>query len=86
MDEWRKVAEFWSGVGTKTMVRNWLCVPELKSWLMRFDAVCTDIGYTDRVLAVYKAKFAGQKAEEFPYYEDGNMDEKTFVKRQIALL
>lgn len=53
---------------------------------MRFATVCTDIGYIERVLAVYQAKLARQKTENFPYYEDGNMDEKTFVNRQIALL
>lgn len=68
------------------MVRNALHAPELKSWLLRFAAVCTDSGYTEEVSMVYKAKLAGQKADDFPYYEDGNIDEKTFMKRQIALL
>lgn len=45
-----------------------------------------DIGYIDGVSAVFKAKLARQKAEDFPYYADGNMDEKIFVARQIALL
>lgn len=68
------------------MVRNALCAPELKSWLLRFGAVCTDIGYTEGVSVVYKTKLTGQKAKDFPYYEDGNMDNKTFVKRQIAMV
>lgn len=84
--EWRKVAEFWSSLGAEIMVRNALCASEMTSWLKRFSVVCADIRYIGGVSAVFKAKLAGKKAEEFPYYEDGNMDEKAFVKRQIALL
>lgn len=68
------------------MVKNVICALEMTSWLRRFAAVCTDIGYIDRVSAVFKAKLAGQKADDFPYCEDGNMNEKAFVKGQIALL
>lgn len=84
--EWRKVAEFWSKVGVKTMVRNALRAPELKSWLLRIVAVCIDIGYTEGVSTVYQAKLTGQKVKDFPYYENGNMDGKTFMNRQIASL
>lgn len=38
------------------MVRNALCARKLKSWLLRFAAVCTDIRYTEEVSAVYQAK------------------------------
>lgn len=40
----------------------------------------------ERVSEVYKAKLTGKKEEDCPYYENGNMDEKTFANRQIALL
>lgn len=43
---WRKVAKFYAGSGAKAMVKNALCSPELKCWLLRFAATCTDIGYT----------------------------------------
>lgn len=45
--DWRKVADFWSGVGAKTMVRNALCSYELNEWLLTLATKCIDIGYTE---------------------------------------
>lgn len=38
------------------------------------------------VTVVYKANLQGQKVEEFPFFEDGNMHGPTFVGGQIASL
>lgn len=73
----RKVAGFWVGSGAKVMVKNALCSPELKDWLLRFTATCTNIGYTKEVTAVYKVKLQGQKAENFPFSEDENIHGQT---------
>lgn len=54
--DWRKVTGFWVGSGAKAMVKNALYSPELKDWLLRFAATCTDIGYTKGVTTVYKVK------------------------------
>lgn len=48
-------------------------------------ATCTDIGYTERVAIVFQAKLKKEKAEEFPFYEEGNMNGAKFVDGQIAL-
>lgn len=56
MSGWRKVAKFWSSIVAKTMVRNALCSPELKEWLLTFAAKCTNIRYTKRVAAVFTAR------------------------------
>lgn len=35
---------------------------------------------------MYYAKLTGQKAKEFIYHKDGNMNGMTFVNKKIALL
>lgn len=54
--DWRNVAEFGVRSGAKAMVKNALCSPELKDWLLCFTATYTDIRYTKEVTTVYKAK------------------------------
>lgn len=58
---WREAVEFWSNVEAKIMVRNSLCSPELKNWLLAFTTKCTDIGYTEGVTAVFTANQQKEK-------------------------
>lgn len=81
-----KIVEFWSEVGARTMVENCLCSQELKDWLLTFAAKCIDIGYTEGVAAVFQAKRKDEKAEEFSFYEEENMDGETFVDGKIVAL
>lgn len=69
--DWRKVAEFWSGVRAKTMMRNALCSPELKEWLLTLTTKYTDIGYTEGVTAVFASNQQRKKAAEFPILKKG---------------
>lgn len=68
------------------MVKNYLCSSGLKDWLLCFAATCTNIGYTEGVIAVFQVKLKNKKAAEFPFFEDENMNCAKFVDRQITLL
>lgn len=73
-------------VVSKTMMENCLCSPELKDWLLTFAGKCIDIGYTQGVDAVFTERLKDAKAEEFPFYEDENMNYEMFVDGQVAEL
>lgn len=66
--------------------KNALSSPELKDWLLNFTVTYMDIGYTEGEIAVFDAKLPQEKTQDFPFYEEGNMDRETFIDRQIVLL
>lgn len=84
--KWKEAAEFWSSIGAKIMVRNTLCSPELKEWLLAFATKCTDIGYTERVTAVFAANHQEEKAAKFPFYNERDTDGPEYIDGQIAQL
>lgn len=81
-----KVAVFWSGLGAKIMVENCLCSNELKDQLLTYAAKLIDVGYAEGVDILFKAKLKEENAEEFPFYEEGNIDGDIYVHEQVAAL
>lgn len=52
------------------MVRNALCAPELKEWLLTFMTKCTDIRYNEGVTAVFEANRKKEKAAAFRFMKN----------------
>lgn len=86
VSQWKEVSEFWANMGAKMMVRNALCSPELKEWLLSFATKCTNIGYTGGVTALFIANRQKEKASKFLFYGEGDTDGPKFIDGQIGRL